>query len=39
VLPETRLTLELACDAARKSLRFAYADPRRPVCSGTVLFR
>ena len=39
VLPQTRLTLELACDAARKSLRFAYADPRRPVCSGTVLFR
>ena len=39
VLPETRLTLELACDAARKSLRFAYTDPRRSVCSGTVLFR
>jgi 3-hydroxymyristoyl/3-hydroxydecanoyl-(acyl carrier protein) dehydratase len=39
VVPETRLTLELACDASRKSLRFSYADPRRPVCSGTVLFR
>ena len=39
VVPETRLTLELAYDAARSSLRFAYADPRRPVCSGTVLFR
>ena len=39
VLPETRLTLELMYDAARSSLRFAYADPRRPVCSGTVLFR
>lgn len=39
VLPETRLTLELAYDKARSSLRFEYADPRRPVCSGTVLFR
>jgi len=39
VLPGTRLTLELMYDAARSSLRFAYADPRRPVCSGTVLFR
>ena len=39
VLPETRLTLELAYDESRASLRFAYADPRRPVCSGTVLFR
>ena len=39
VLPETRLTLELAFDEARSSLRFWYADPRRPVCSGTVLFR
>ena len=39
VVPETRLTLELAYDPARSSLRFAYADPRRPVCSGTVLFR
>ncbi len=39
VLPETRLTLELAYDEARSSLRFEYADPRRPVCSGTVLFR
>ena len=39
VLPEARLTLELAYDEARSSLRFAYADPRRPVCSGTVLFR
>jgi 3-hydroxymyristoyl/3-hydroxydecanoyl-(acyl carrier protein) dehydratase len=39
VLPETRLTLDLAYDPARASLRFSYADPRRPVCSGTVLFR
>lgn len=39
VLPETRLTLELAHDKAHSSLRFEYADPRRPVCSGTVLFR
>jgi 3-hydroxymyristoyl/3-hydroxydecanoyl-(acyl carrier protein) dehydratase len=39
VLPETRLTLELAYDKAHSSLRFEYADPRRPVCSGTVLFR
>jgi len=39
VVPDTRLTLELAYDAAHSSLRFAYADPRRPVCSGTVLFR
>ncbi len=39
VLPETRLMLELAYDEARASLRFSYADPRRPVCSGTVLFR
>ena len=39
VVPETRLTLELACDASRQSLRFSYADPRRPVCSGMVLFR
>jgi len=39
VVPETRLTLELAYDKARSSLRFEYADPRRPVCSGTVLFR
>lgn len=39
VLPQTRLTLELAYDKAHSSLRFEYADPRRPVCSGTVLFR
>lgn len=39
VLPETRLTLELAYDKVRSSLRFEYADPRRAVCSGTVLFR
>lgn len=39
VLPQTRLTLDLAYDESRSSLRFAYADPRRPVCSGTVLFR
>jgi 3-hydroxymyristoyl/3-hydroxydecanoyl-(acyl carrier protein) dehydratase len=39
VLPGTRLTLELAYDEGRSSLRFSYSDPRRPVCSGTVLFR
>jgi 3-hydroxymyristoyl/3-hydroxydecanoyl-(acyl carrier protein) dehydratase len=39
VPPQTRLTLELAYDEPRSALRFAYADPRRPVCSGTVLFR
>ena len=39
VVPETRLTLQLVCDESRASLRFSYADPRRPVCSGTVLFR
>ena len=37
VLPETHLTLSLACEPGR--LRFAYADAERAISSGTVLFR
>ena len=39
VLPQTELTLTLACDEARSSLRFSYSDATRVVSSGTVLFR
>jgi 3-hydroxymyristoyl/3-hydroxydecanoyl-(acyl carrier protein) dehydratase len=37
VLPETHLTLSLACEPGR--LRFAYTDAERAISSGTVLFR
>jgi 3-hydroxymyristoyl/3-hydroxydecanoyl-(acyl carrier protein) dehydratase len=39
VRPETELTLELAHDSQRSSLRFAYAAGERPISSGTVVFR